>query len=102
MRLTCGPSCLKSLIGCSTGTFMLAPVTFLVVRPITLGGLRTMAYTTGIERRPADHGLERPDPNGEDEVRLDLRLDLGELLPAAVEVAVHVVHGDDLVRRRLP
>jgi hypothetical protein len=34
MRLICCPSCLNSRIDCSTGTFMLAPGTFLVPAPL--------------------------------------------------------------------
>src|SRR5215468_1465478 len=51
--------------------------------------------------RPAHHGLQRPDPHGEDEVGLHLLVDLRELLAATVEIAVHVVDGDDGVRRGL-
>src|SRR5438309_829584 len=43
MRLICGPSCLNSLMGCSTGTFMLAPVTFFASAPMTLPHGRSKA-----------------------------------------------------------
>jgi hypothetical protein len=65
---------------------MLAPVTFLASVPTMAG----------------HNHLERPDPDSEDQIGLDLSFDLGQVLPAALEVAFHVVLNDDLVGGGVP
>src|SRR5215813_6791203 len=67
----------------------------LAVRAEHTGRIEDHGVDDGRGGRPAHHGLEGPDPNGEDEVGLHLLVDLRELLAAAIEIAIHVVDGHD-------
>src|SRR6202022_753918 len=70
------------------------------IRPDDAWRIEDHGIYDGDRCRATDHRLERPAPDGKDEVRLDLGLDLGQVLPTAVDVTIHVVRSNDLVSGR--